>query len=122
MKKSFILSLILFVVAFAASADSIWFVTGTDLNEWAVDFKMFIGGKDYNEANCYKFIEYITGVIDANYDLGGANGAKYFKIPTETTVDAVATAVSVYLDAHKDKLDDPGAYLVVEALAHAYPK
>jgi hypothetical protein len=124
MKKIFVIVALLATVAvFTASANAIWFVKGTELDNWNVDFKLFLAGdSNYNSENFYRFMDYIEGVIDANYDLGDSTGAKYFSIPVGTTVKSVCAVVSRYLDNNQDKLNKTGAYLVVSALELAYPK
>jgi len=123
MKKIIFLSLILMaVVAFVASAQ-VSFVTGVDLNKWNPDFQIFAtGGQGYNSTTVFRFMDYICGVIDANYDLGGKDGPAWFKLPGNVTVLNVAIIVSAYLDAHPDKATATGAYIVTEALRLTWPK
>ncbi len=118
MKKTILLSLILLaVVAFAASAAAS-FVNGTDLSVWNAEFKLYISGQDYDVTTVWKFYEYISGVVDANLDLG----SKWFDLPATITLRQIAIVVSNYLDNHPEKISAGGAYIVVEALSRTFPK
>jgi hypothetical protein len=121
MKKIFLSFILLIAVAFMASAATA-FVIGTDLISWNADFKVFItGGTDYSSVTVFRFMEYVCGVVDANFDLGGSKGPTWFKLPIGTTVRDVSVVVSNYLDNHPEKTNESGAFIVVEALSNAFP-
>ena len=105
------------VLAFALSIPvQAGYFTGNNLRESILALERFQAGRSTgNDANeVIKVSGYLMGVADS------WNGLS-FCATSGVTVVQIASITKKYLDSVPERWDQPGAYLIVDALAKAFP-
>jgi hypothetical protein len=78
--------------------------------------KTHLSNEEYTQKNICLF--YVSGVVDG-FQVG--EGVPRICVPQEATVNELALVVSKYLDRFPEKLHNQPVYLVIDAIATAFP-
>jgi hypothetical protein len=107
--------LILTISLFIHSSCLAGFITGNNLAQWMKDNDgSTTHDRGTNYQNAAWFFGYVIGVADVGNNL-------LFKIPQNATAGQLCAIVSKHLKENPEKWAMPADWLVVEALAKAFP-